>query len=67
MEDLGQLIFVVLFILFGLLGLWARYGEHVGWLGRNVLLAGALLAPLAFYLFTSSGILIAGMALGAFY
>jgi hypothetical protein len=60
-------ILVPLLIMFGLFGLWARYGEHVGWLGRNILLAGALLAPLAAYLFFSSGILIAGMALGAFY
>jgi hypothetical protein len=30
----------------GLLGLRNRYGEKVGWLGRNLLLMGAILGPL---------------------
>jgi hypothetical protein len=63
----GTTVLAPLFMIFGLLGLWARYGKDVGWLGRNVLLAGALLAPLAVYLFYSPAIQIAGMALGAFY
>jgi len=44
------LVLAPLFMLIGLLGLWARYGKHVGWIGRNVLLAGALLTPLSYYL-----------------
>src|SRR5215510_251110 len=30
----------------GLLGLRSRYGEKVGWFGRNILLIGAILGPL---------------------
>ena len=30
----------------GLLGLRNRYGENVGWFGRNILLVGAILGPL---------------------
>jgi len=58
---------VPLLILVGLLGLWARYGRQVGWFGRTILLAGALLAPLAIFLFYTPLILLDGIALGAFY
>ena len=33
-------------LVIGLLGLRNRYGERVGWFGRNVLLMGAILGPL---------------------
>ena len=40
------LIFVSLpLLVFGILGLRARYGEHVGGFGKNILLIGAILAP----------------------
>ena len=41
------LIFVSLpLLVFGVLGLRARYGEHVGGFGKNILLIGAILAPI---------------------
>jgi len=45
------IVFVLgpLFMLFGLLGLRARYGAQVGWLGRNALLLGAIGDPLLVY------------------
>jgi hypothetical protein len=45
------IVFVLgpLFMLFGLLGLRARYGTQVGWLGRNALLLGAIGDPLLVY------------------
>lgn len=45
------IVFVLgpLFMLFGLLGLRARYGKQVGWWGRNALLLGAIIDPLLVY------------------
>ena len=45
------IVFVLgpLFMLFGLLGLRARYGAQGGWLGRNALLLGAIGDPLLVY------------------
>jgi len=45
------IVFVLgpLFMLFGLLGLRARYGQQVGWWGRNALLLGAIGDPLLVY------------------
>jgi hypothetical protein len=41
------LIFVSLpLLVFGVLGLRARYGDHVGSFGKNILLIGAILAPI---------------------
>jgi len=41
------MIFVSLpFLVVGLLGVRKRYGEKVGWFGKNILLMGAILGPL---------------------